>query len=498
MEVHWGGGLKMFERISPESAGISSKEVLRLLKIFDKYKMRTHSIMMLKGNNLISEAYYKPFDKDFLHRMYSVSKSFVAIAVGVAITEGIMKEDDVICDYFPEFCDPDDELQRECTVRDMLSMQSNIGENIDWWGKFKGRVDAYYTLKTDKIPGTIYCYDSIGSFLLGCIIEKKTGKHFLEYLKEKVLLDMGFSEESYTMTEPGGFSIGDSGVMCTARDFALFARLVMQKGEFEGKQYIDRDFMERAISKQVHNDIYGGFNGYNTRGYGYLFWKTHDGGFSLLGAGGQFAICDMENDFLFVITANNQAAPAAHHILFNEILEHFIPKISKEPLPENPDAYQELLKYEDKTELICQYGSKESSISSEISGKTYLAKENSLGITSFCLDTDNCIFEFEMNGKQLKIEYALCENKLIDFSFGERAVLNMMGKNEEGTYKCASSGAWVDDNTFALLVQVIDTYFGEVNIHICYKDDRASVRFSRSGQYVFENMNGYIIGNRRN
>ena len=46
---------------------------------------------------------YKPFDEKFLHRMYSVSKSFVAIAVGVAVTEGLISLDDVICDYFPEF-----------------------------------------------------------------------------------------------------------------------------------------------------------------------------------------------------------------------------------------------------------------------------------------------------------------------------------------------------------------------------------------------------------
>ncbi len=484
----------MFERVVPEEVGISSAEILRVLKLFDKYQFRTHSVLMMKGNKLLTESYYEPFSAEFLQRMYSISKSFVSVAVGMAVTEGILNMEDSICDFFPEYKDETDALQQECTVRDMLSMQSNIGKFEAWWGKYPGRVDAYYTLKSDKIPGTIFWYDSMDSYLLGAIIEKLTGKHFLEYLKEKVLLKIGFTKESYTLTEPGGFTVGDSGVMCTARDLALFSRFVMQKGEWDGVQYIDRKFMEEAISKQAYNHLGGGFDAINQRGYGYLFWKTHESGFSMIGAGDQFAICDMEKDFLFIITSNNMANNGAKQIIFHEILEHFIPTIREEKLPENKEAYAALLEYESSRRLVSLEGEKTSSFEEKVNGKTYVAEENKLNISSFALDTKACVLTIEKDGKTFRIPFAFCENKPIDFSFGTRNVLDKMGFTEEGTYQCVASGAWVEDKTFGLCIQVVDTYFGEMNIHISYKDERATLSMKRSGQYVFDGLEGYVLG----
>lgn len=314
-----------FEKVTPEEAGISSEKVLNLIKIFDGYEMNTHSIIMARGNKIFAETYYAPFHKDFLHRMYSVSKSFVSMAVGLAMTEGLLSLDEPIIKYFPEFRNEDvDEYYEECTIQNMLSMQSNINVPTVWWGKYKSRVEAYYANKTGQIPGTLYYYDSVGSFLLGCIVEKLTGKTFLEYLKEKILLKIGFSKESYTQYEPGGFTVGDSGVMCTARDLLLFARFIMNKGEWDGKQYIDRSFMEQAINCNVNNDIYGELSSWKNSGYGYLIWKTHEDGFSLVGMGDQLAICDMKKDFIFVITSDNQGDSSARHIIFNEVYNHFL------------------------------------------------------------------------------------------------------------------------------------------------------------------------------
>ena len=146
------------------------------------------------------------------------------MAVGLAVTEKLITLDDKIVDYFPEYADGKDELYQRCTIKDMLKMSSNIGANVYWWGKFVTRTQAYYSQTSVKTPNSLFYYDSIGSFLLGNIIQKLTGKNFLEYLKEKVLLELGFSKESYVLTEPGGYAVGDSAVMCTLRDLFIFAR----------------------------------------------------------------------------------------------------------------------------------------------------------------------------------------------------------------------------------------------------------------------------------
>jgi len=92
----------MFNSITPEKAGISSKHILNFINVLEKHKLSTHSFVMAKGNDIFAEAYYAPFHKDFKHRMYSVSKSFVGVAIGLCEEEGLLSLDDKLVDYFPE------------------------------------------------------------------------------------------------------------------------------------------------------------------------------------------------------------------------------------------------------------------------------------------------------------------------------------------------------------------------------------------------------------
>ena len=125
----------MFQTITPEQAGISSAKVLEFIKALDDHELNTHSIIMARGNDIFAEAYYAPFDADFKHRMYSVSKSFIAIAVGLAEQEGLLSLDDKFMKYFPEYRNANvDAKYEETTIRDMLTMRSCMGKPLDWWG----------------------------------------------------------------------------------------------------------------------------------------------------------------------------------------------------------------------------------------------------------------------------------------------------------------------------------------------------------------------------
>ncbi|MBO5755223.1 MAG: serine hydrolase [Clostridia bacterium] len=488
----------MIKQITPERAGISSEKVLRLLKNLESYEMPIHSILMSRGDDIYAESYFAPFHDKFLHRMYSVSKSFVAMAVGAAVTEGLFTLDDVIIEHLPEYKNElSDEFQAACTVRDMLMMKSNIGTSVAWWGNFPGRVDAYYSMKTSKVPGTAFYYDSIGSFLLGCMIEKLTGKPFLTYLKEKVLYHIGFSKESYTLTEPGGYTVGDSGVLCTTRDLWLFARFIMKKGEWNGKQYIDRSFMEEAISLQSFNHFETGIKGWGKCGYGYLIWKTHKDGFSLIGMGDQLAICDMKRDLCFVITADNQAGEnASRDLIFNEYYKHFLEEVADEALPENGEAYGRLTEYLSSRKLVSQKGEKKTAFTDKVSGVTYAARENRFGIKDLTLrlGEEEGSLTLTFADKTVVFDFALCENKLTKFSYGTRAKADMMGVFVEGAYDAAISGAWVEEHSFMIKAHVIDTYFGAACAFLDFKDDRVSLYLTRSGQYVFDGMTGFVIG----
>ena len=479
--------------------GISSEKILDFMKFLDSYKMSTHSVLMAKGNSIVAEGHYAPVDGNFLHRMYSVSKSFVAMAIGLAYTEGLLSLDDKIMSYLPEYINENiDEYSRNVTIRDMISMQSNINRFSPWWGLTDDRSKAYYTVTTGQLPRTLFAYDSMGSALLGNIVERLTGKTFLDYLKDSFLLEMGFSKESYTLYEPGGHTVGDSGVICTAKDLLIFARFILNKGMYNGKQIIDRTFMEEAVKKQSDNNLSGEICDFSTSGYGYLIWKTHESGFSLIGAGDQLAICDEEKDFIFVITSDNQGSSVSRALIFHEVFK-LIDSINNEPLEENEKALNELNLYLSSRKISVQEGTLTSPKAKDISGIKYTMDENTLKLSdiTLTLDKDRGTFSFTKEGKAHTLSFGIGENLKTEFSLGMRTHQSCMGKNEEGAFTTFASGAWTEENKFSIKAQIIDNYFGQIVIHLYFKGDDLSMVIRKSGQYVLDGFSGYAIGHKK-
>ena len=122
---------------------------------------------------------------------------------------------------------------------------------------------------------------SIGTTLCG-IVEKIAGMPILDYLRP-LLDELGISKDIWCIQTPEGRSWTGSGIMCTSRDLLRFGLFCLQKGEWNGKQWVDRQYMEEATSKQI--DINTAHSGYVTDGYGYQFWMLRNGGFACCGMG---------------------------------------------------------------------------------------------------------------------------------------------------------------------------------------------------------------------
>ena len=88
----------MFENITPLQAGSTSADILEFMQIIDEYCPGMHSVILARGGKIFHECYYAPFHKDYLHRMYSVTKSFVSVAIGLLIEDGKLQLTDRIVD----------------------------------------------------------------------------------------------------------------------------------------------------------------------------------------------------------------------------------------------------------------------------------------------------------------------------------------------------------------------------------------------------------------
>lgn len=486
----------MFNKISPEKAGVSSEKICRFVEIMNSYKINMHSFIMARGNDVFAESYYEPYNENTLHRMYSVSKSFVAIAVGLAEQEGLLSLDDCFLDYFPEYINENiDDKYRETTIRDMLTMRSCMAKYALWWGG-PDRAQAYFTETSNQVPDTNFFYDSAGSFMLGCIVEKVTGKLFLDYLKEKFLLELGFSKESYCLLAPGGHSHSDSGVMCTTRDLLIFARFVMNGGVWNGKRYINEEFMCAAVSKQTDNNISGISTPlYDQNGYGYLIWKMPRDGFAFIGMADQLAICDPESDFIFVMTAENMdSSSVTRAIILHELYNNIIPCLG-EPLERNDVAYRNLTSVLENQKIIALTDSLSQNISHKVSGKNYLLEDNKMGIKkiSVIFDGDKGVFKYENNDGENTIEFGIGYNKFGKFP-GKKRMGITASVYEEGSYDCCASAVWCEENKLHILVRVIDTYLGTLSIVLGFKNDKVTVSMRKHAQRILGNLDGITSG----
>ena len=283
---------------TPEQLGISSAHIKEYIDCLENYGLSTHNVIIARGDDVVFEKYWKPFGPDFLHRMYSVSKSFVSVAVGFAIQDGLLSVNDKMEDCFPdELADVDNELIRKQTVENMLMMSTCNAGWDNWFIHHSGdRVNHYFhSIKSFKQAGVTFQYDSTGSFVLGALVERLVGKPFMEYLREKLFDKIGISKEAHCLKCPGGHSWGDSAVLCTARDLLLFARFLLNGGSWNGEQILDAEFVKKAVSNLIDTDVMG-VQGHDKLGYGYLIWRTYDNSFFLNGMGCQLAVCVPDKD----------------------------------------------------------------------------------------------------------------------------------------------------------------------------------------------------------
>lgn len=107
----------------PEEVGVMPEWVTDYVREMNSRHKMCHSFLMMRHGKVFAEGYWKPFDKDGLHRMYSVSKTFVSAAVGMLVDEGKIKLSDRIADFFPDQLeDGIHPLIAEMTIEDMLKM----------------------------------------------------------------------------------------------------------------------------------------------------------------------------------------------------------------------------------------------------------------------------------------------------------------------------------------------------------------------------------------
>ncbi len=309
-------------------AQVDPAVVLALLNRLDNCPFPVHAVLLMRHGKLICEGYYHPFEKGMLHRMFSICKSLNALALGILEADGRFSLDDKITDFFPDkLPETVHPYIRSMRVRDMLMMRTchasttyKIAKDMDW-------TESFFKVAPTHRAGTVFRYDTSAAHVLCQLAERLSGRPMLDFLKDRALREIGWSEESYVLPNQYGEPQGGSGLMCTPMDLLLLGQLLLQKGRWNGKQLLPADFLEKAVSCLTPTLATGPIPE-ESCGYGYQIWRGRSDSFFLYGMGGQLVICCPGADLVCVFCSDSQTSAGGNQYLFDALWETVLASIN--------------------------------------------------------------------------------------------------------------------------------------------------------------------------
>lgn len=537
----------------PEATGISASCIMDALREIDTRGISMHSFLFCKDNCLVAEGYYAPVKKNDLHRMFSVTKSFVSIAIGFLQEEGRLSLDDSIVKFFPEYVPNTSEAHPwllATTIRDMLSMRSCHASTT--YDKFSSKTDwvkSFFTVAPTHKPGTVFHYDTSSSHTLCALVEKLTGMKMLDYLRNKVLNEIGFSKEAYCLTDGFGVSMGGSGLMATSRDLMLFALLILNNGKLNGKQYISADYIKESTSFQTATCVTGPVPS-ESQGYGLQFWIGEHNSIVCYGMGGQLAILLPEYNTAIVTTADTQGYQGGNQVIYDAIFRHILPELEKKKAPWTPSDEEKLAfkqfmsklamrplnhnkaaseawnnKFENVNDINTSFLTNFRPIMSSFEG-TYVIKKASDATEALDKNIINETIWDEISFETSEPLTPSCTGKVslkchvfpsivdstvdspvtFEFGFGalKEGTLNMtthMGNRADEpvpvSMRYAASAEWLSENMLYIRIHLIDTSVGSIHIQAVFGESDITVFLRKQEETLFGEFSGHLYGTRQ-
>jgi CubicO group peptidase (beta-lactamase class C family) len=316
-----------FRRSSPSALGIDAAGVDGLVSALEATPLvEPHSIMVLRHGEVAAEGWWAPFAPDRVHLLYSLSKSFTAAAVGIAVRAGLVDLDATVISHFPELdAEVTDERTRRMRVRHLLAMASghrtetiDRAEAIDPTNTVRG----FLLLPPDEEPGSVFAYNQPCTYTLGEIVRRVSGGSLLDFLRPRLFAPLGIDDFAWRR-DGSGAELGYSGGYTTTDAIAALGQLYLQRGMWEGERILDEDWVDRATSTQVANPDEA--NPDWSQGYGFQFWMARHG-FRGDGAYGQFCVVLPEQDVVVAVTGQSIDMQA----VLDAVWAHLLPAVDRE------------------------------------------------------------------------------------------------------------------------------------------------------------------------
>lgn len=267
-----------------------------------------YGIVVRQHGEVIAQHRWRSDDRVLL---YSVSKTFTSMAAGIAMDEGHFRLEDKVVDFFPEYVPSNaGAYLKQMTVRDLLCMGSGHAECPITSAQQRGEtpqdfIKLFMEAPVVYQPGTHYLYDNGATYMVSAIISKTTGQTTRDYLMPRVFDPLNIYNPQWNSC-PKGISEGYSGLFLKTEELSRFGQLLLNMGEWKGRQLIPAEYIKMATSYQIDNTPFGP-DPESRQGYGFQVWlNTYPNSYRLDGMYGQFCIVLPDLDAVVAITSHEE------------------------------------------------------------------------------------------------------------------------------------------------------------------------------------------------
>lgn len=328
---------------TPESQGVESAWLNGFFtKLREDADIRVHSIAVLRHGVLIAEGSFKPYTAAFPHMMFSLSKSVVAMAVGIAAAEGKLQLSDRLVDFFPEKAGLfRSQTLSKVTLQQLLQMTAGVKYNEVFSVTDRDWVHGFLSSECAFEPGTDFYYNSMNSYMLAAVLRSVTGEGLVDYLMPRLFEPLRIPRPRWE-TCPMGIEKGGWGLYLRTVDMAKLGQLYLQRGRWETedgpRQLLPASWVNDSTRRMVPT------HEKTNPGYGYGLWSFPvPGAYQFNGVFGQYVVVLPHLDAVVAVTSGSQNFVSDDTASI--IAEYFAPDAAgfhDAPLPQNLRALRNL------------------------------------------------------------------------------------------------------------------------------------------------------------